>query len=441
MSRIVITHGYSDSNKGDLAIVIATINIVKRLLPDAKVTLQSVYSEDDPQFNHHTRFTRSQGVRVEEGILPSPYIDNEPHGMLRNLKAAIRLIKNILYIYLFNIFSSPLFSSYAGQFNALESLKYADLVIVKGGQFIYNDQGGLRGFLYLWRILKSISLPAKLGKTVILLGHSIGPIRGAYALRMVRKTLSRCKAIVVREEITANLMRDIGLTEKVFLAPDIAFLIEPEEPTERNDIKSMLDNDNWLGVTVTNWSFNDSKKPDQKRREYIEVMIRVLTEVYKRWKLKIIFFPQVSVKSHGESDLDLIELLLNNLKENGVDAEYADGDLSPSKLCYLYGRCRVLLGTRLHSCILAACAGTPVVAIRYQGHKTEGVMANLGLQEFVHDINSLDERSILNSIEKAYSTRDVLSETIKRRVDYCRSDLEIVLHKLIIKGERGKSYN
>ena len=87
-------------------------------------------------------------------------------------------------------------------------------------------------------------------------------------------------------------------------------------------------------------------------------------------------FPQVTVQHHGESDLDLLTQLAQRLQQLGVPYLLVSDDLAPEELSYLYGRCQVLLGTRLHSCILAACAATPVVAIRYQGFKTEGIMSD-----------------------------------------------------------------
>jgi polysaccharide pyruvyl transferase WcaK-like protein len=114
------------------------------------------------------------------------------------------------------------------------------------------------------------------------------------------------------------------------------------------------------------------------------------------------------------------------LRQRGVNVMSITADLWPDEFSYLYGRCRALLGTRLHSCILAACAGCPVVAIRYQGYKTEGVMKGLGLEAFVHDINNVKEEPLLESVHQVLLERDGISERILNRVhSYCEELMTI----------------
>lgn len=138
-------------------------------------------------------------------------------------------------------------------------------------------------------------------------------------------------------------------------------------------------------------------------------------------------FPrQVTVRHHGESDLDMILRVEAILRQRGVDVMSITDDLWPDEFSYLYGRCRALLGTRLHSCILAACAGCPIVAIRYQGFKTEGVMKGLGLEDYVPDINDVKEEPLLESVRQVLLQRDVISKQLQSRVDgYCEELMSI----------------
>ena len=96
------------------------------------------------------------------------------------------------------------------------------------------------------------------------------------------------------------------------------------------------------------------------------------------------------------------------LERHGIKGAVIEDDLWPSELSYLYGLCQITLATRFHSCIYSAIAGTPVIAIRYQGFKTEGVMANAGMERFVHDIDNIDPALIL----------DQIGEILDRRAQY-----------------------
>lgn len=424
--KIVITHTYSDSNKGDLAIVLGTIIGIRKVAPHASILLHSVFSEHDPDFNFHSRFIQKIGLRVEEGVMPSPYVNDKEKGILRNLNALIRLTKHVFALAL--ILKSPkLFSWFHPQkARALSSIKEANLVIAKGGQYIYNDQRGMRGALYLWRMLSIISCAIDLHKPVIILGQSIGPLVSLNARKATAKMLQKCKLVVVREQLTFKLLDEIDVKKNVLMAPDMAFLIEPKAPEE---VPHFIKDDLWIGVTVVNWSFPSSKNPKKQRDKYVQVLVDTLTKAYLNLDLRPVLFPQVTVKHHGESDLDLIDYLYKELQENDIPVKSVKDDLSPSELSFLYGQCTLLLGTRLHSCILAACAGTPVIAIRYQGFKTEGVMANMGLQDYVHDINDIDSGKLLNTITYVVERRNELSQRVIQQVSQYRVDLAEVISK------------
>jgi len=430
--KILITHGYSDSNKGDLAIVMATINAIKKYSPNVDITLHSVYSEKDPEFLFHSRFIRETGIKVEEGILPSPYIDNKPHSILRNLAAVIRLINNTLALFLVSNIPTVFKNIFRKRYQRLKTLQESDIIIAKGGQYIYNDQGGLRGFLYLWRILKPISYSIRYNKPIVLLGQSLGPLNGKIARSMVKKVLSNITLVVARERLSLDLVKSLEPNANVKVEPDMAFLIDPQKPINYNSSNlSKLDSGDWIGITIVKWYFPDCDNPKKALENYKRQIIKVVIHIKKNLKMNVMFFPQVVVEHHGESDLDLIKELVEELKINGIECHYISEDLSPAELSYLYGKCKVLLGTRLHSCILAACSGTPIVAIRYQGYKTEGVMEGLGLQEYVHDINSLDAIKINLSIENAIKNRDELSQKISSRVKSYKDSLEETIREVL----------
>lgn len=420
--KFVMLHGYSDSNKGDLAIVVASIQALRELYPHAEIALQTVFPLEDPDFAFHHRFVTQLGVTVVPMGIPSPYANTERHSMARNLYAAWKLARNAMVQKI--LLSLPaLRSLFSQQALSLDQLREADVVLLKGGQYIYNDQGGIRGLLYLWRILNPIKIAQKLGKPVVMLGQSVGPIVGARAERMTREALGGCQRLIVREDLSARLMEKMGLAPITVMAPDMAFLIRPQAPLESSVEAERLMRDEWLGVTVVNWNFPGAADPLAQRASYEAALIDVCERVYLKFALKIALFPQVTVRHHGESDLDMIFRVEAALRQRNVEVMAITADLRPDEFSYFYGRCEMLLGTRLHSCILAACAGRPVVAIRYQGYKTEGVMKGLGLGEYVHDINHVNADALFASVCKALDQRVEISERIQAIVDAYRKEL------------------
>lgn len=428
--NVLILHGYSDSNKGDLAIVVGMVQGITTVRPGVHIGLQSVYSEIDPEFDFHHRFVRKMGVKVQQMAVPSPYVDSTDQSRFRNVVAMRNLVLSAVAEMLTRLLP-PLRSMLPKQASALDAIRRSDIVLLKGGQYIYNDQRGVRAFLYLWRILHPVYVAAGMAKPVVVLGQSIGPLVDERGRRMTAKALGLCRRLVVREKKTQLLMAELGLQATTELAPDFAFLIEPKRPDSFPETAALIESGRWLGITVVKWSFPDSPDPQAKRAAYLDALTEIATRVHRKTGLRMALFPQVTVQHHGESDVDLLKQLAQRLAQLNIPYVLVVDDLAPEELSYLYGRCEVLLGTRLHSCILAACASTPVVAIRYQGFKTEGIMAELGLGDAVFDIASVDIDGIEAAIYRSLDARSRISTQISERVAGFRRQLVEVLDRVL----------
>lgn len=426
--KVVMLHGYSDSNKGDLAIVVASIQAIKNIYPKSEITLQTVFSKEDPEYIEHHRFVSQLGINVEPMMIPSPYVDNGSHGVFRNLKAMLNLSSN--YIKQFIYLKSERVSKFLGiECSALESIKSADIVLLKGGQYIYNDQGGIRGYLYLWRILNPIYIAAHYNKKVVMLGQSIGPVATRLAKKMTKHALGKCKKLVVREDLSYDLMKELSLDRISVIAPDMAFLTTPKNTQALQNTSSIFDGAKWLGVTVVNWSYPGAPDLHLARKNYEDAIFEASLHMSKKG-YRIALFPQVTVKHHGESDMDVIERLADRLKLADISSVIISNDMWPDEFSYLYSRCEMLLGTRLHSCILAACAYTPVVAIRYQGFKTQGVMKSLGIGQFVHDINNVTSEELISSLESVEVKNAEIRALLSDRVSNFKAELMNIIQNI-----------
>ena len=427
--QITVEYCYSDSNKGDLAITTSTVQLIASLVPAARTVLQSVFPQDDPDFTVHHRFVRQLDVELESMPVPSPRTRPAGHGRLSQTRAAVRLA--IAAGRMAIVERVPSRPAAAELRRAVAHVTDADLVVLKGGQCIYNDQGGVAGLLYLWRMLSPIRLAARHGTPVVMLGQSVGPLRGRLARRMTAGALSHCTRLVVRESRSQRLLAQLGLTDRTVVAPDMAFLVEPRRPSGAGGVLRVVEQRPCLAVTVVNWRFPGSVCPDDARATYESVIAETCARVQSLLGLDIVLVPQVTVRHHGRSDRDVLGRLAGRLEDAGVSVHVVTDDLSPEGLSYVYGRARVLLGTRLHSCILAATAGCPAVAIRYQGVKTEGVMGDLGMGDQVHDIAHLRADDLISSIEHVLANRDALSQDLLRRVAAYRQNLRhLVAHEL-----------
>lgn len=185
-----------------------------------------------------------------------------------------------------------------------------------------------------------------------------------------------------------------------------------------------------IAVTAINWSFPRHPQPHRALANYLEAVFSTLVSTYTVHGLVPVFVMQVTAQHHGQHDYPVVLDLLKHLRSIGVPAHLVDEDLTPSEISYLYGQCEVVLATRLHAIILAACAGTPSVAIRYQGFKTQGIMNGLGLAQYTHDIDNLSTEGLRSSVNQILNRRQALSSEIRARVNRYREDIDIVSEQI-----------
>lgn len=429
--RVVITHCLSDSNKGVVAVLVATIRKIRQHFPDAEIVLHSMYQEDHSHFDYHARFVRKHGVEVQEGILPTPYIDDEATGIASDVPAVFRLFKNIVAAlsvpYLPLILARWLFPRQA---RAYETLQSADLILMKGGHDIGNEQGGLRGRLYFWRILKIISICMRASAPVVILGQSIGRIRSEADGRRVRDVLKGCYKVVVRDEISREMLAGFGLSDNVVVTPDIGFLTE-QEPLGCSVLEHATGK--LVGVTVVNWNYDapGGSSGHAIMDRYIESVSYALERTYKDTGATPVFVLQDMTTFHGQSDLQIVNALSEQLRRRDVPVHVIDQDLDPASLAGIYRRCELVIGTRFHSCVLAAVAGTPAIAIEYQGTKTRGLLRSLDLERYVHELSNLTGEALLDDIRSVFQNRSEIAASLQVSVSSCRASVDATVSELI----------
>lgn len=430
--KVVITHCLSDSNKGVLAVMLATIGKIRAHYPDAEITLHSMYPAGHAQFDHHARFVRRAVVQVREGMLPSPYMDDSAEGFAADIAAVFRLVKYTVAAYALPHLPRPLRRLFGEQAHAYETLAGADLIFMKGGQDIYNDQGGLRGHLYLWRMLQIIASAIDTGVPVVILGQSFGQVTGEGMRRRVRDTLRRCREIVVRDSISAEFLASIGVRDNVVEAPDIGFLTEKD-----TDCGDLLPGEagRWVGVTVVNWQYDASEgqSADHTMHGYVASLVRALETVWREHAVAPVLIAQDATTFHGSNDLQTIGAIADRLRQRGVPVHIVDRDISPSALACVYSRCALILGTRFHSCVLSATVGTPIVAIEYQGTKTRGLMRSLGLEDYVHEIASLDAETLTRSIATVLERREEIAGALRAKATAFRAAIGEKMSEMLLK--------
>ncbi|MCS7158785.1 MAG: polysaccharide pyruvyl transferase family protein, partial [Blastocatellia bacterium] len=113
----------------------------------------------------------------------------------------------------------------------VDSCASADLVLGCGGGYLYDEDapprhiaGEVLSFV-AWHafVLGELLVPLAIGKPLILLPQSIGPLRTKLKRRLIAWIACRAKFTFVRERESLALLDSLGCGRRVMYMPDLAF--------------------------------------------------------------------------------------------------------------------------------------------------------------------------------------------------------------------------
>jgi polysaccharide pyruvyl transferase WcaK-like protein len=408
--RYLVTHMSADTNKGDFAILMATIQALRKIGADEPLTVVSV--ERGNRFgDEDVRLTRALGVEIVGTLEPPRGASGSFPGWL------LAFVTAELWLLLFRVGGShSLRILPRGPRRFFSVFVEAEAVIAKGGSYLYSH-GGLRQNLYLLRMLYPLRVAVAARRPPTLLGVSLGPFSSGLARSAVRRALSRAKFVYLREERSYAIARqELGLRrEAVAVGPDIAFSLRV--PAASNADRGAV------GVTVRDLPFWGSHDPERSRETYRAAILRTLRDLLDRGAEQVIFVPQAI------GDIPFARSLAGEIGD--PDRVVAlESDLSLEQLLALYGQLRFVVATRLHSVILAAVAGTPAVHIAYELQKGVGIMEMLGMSRWVIPATDLTDANLSEMVADLEQELEQVSGRLTSRLEDLRAELDELFEAL-----------
>ncbi len=288
-----------------------------------------------------------------------------------------------------------------------EAFGWADVCVSAGGGYLYDD-GSRTARLNTVRRLLPLRASRRVGVPVVLFSQSIGPFRSRLCRAIVARELRHSRRVIVREELSLGVARAMGLTPE--LCDDVAFSLEPGQPPPgAPDVPRGT-----IGVTAM------SSLPGVDgggHRRYLDELGTGLIEAAAGRPVAVI--SQVSAHA-GDDDVAIGRELCGRLTQAGVNARFVDlGDAGDEEVSAFYGRLELVVASRLHSGILALCAGTPIVALSYLP-KTDGVLARLGMDRWVLPAAGLRADRLASMLFEALAESGALRDEIQARLPSLR---------------------
>lgn len=423
--RITISNNADEANKGDLAILETMVALIRKNWPQAEIcVLNAICSAEEVEAGFP--YVKALNVKQYGAFFPGVFRGGS------KAKELATAAKNLLVSTWILAVARCLGERGArliprGHRPAFLALSQADLVLLKGGSYIVS-YGGAGQLLFLYRALLPTLVSLFMGKRVVILGHSIGPLEGLLSRRLALYCLKRMRRIAARERRTLRfLQQDLGLSGgKVELLPDLAFWFEREDMGKREGllpevlakegIEGVDPSRPKIGLTARPWHFPAQAAPEGLMRRYVDALARFADEAFLTYQANVFIMP------HHLADLPVGKQILAASKHGNVFL--LEGDYPTSVLRQIYGAMDVFVGTRTHSTIFSLTAGVPVIAIAYEIPKGFGILEMAGFGENVIDIASVSCDILLDKVSKWLRASESSRRALRRRMEGFQREIE-----------------
>ncbi|MCW4001027.1 MAG: polysaccharide pyruvyl transferase family protein [Candidatus Bathyarchaeota archaeon] len=287
----------------------------------------------------------------------------------------------------------------------LRAYSRADLIVDLGGDTFSDDYGFLASCMHCY----SLFLAILLGKPYFVCSQTIGPFKTPLTRFFARFILARAQMITVREGLTQKYLLNnlkLALSNRLKLVPDLAFLLEPENPIEIKKLllrKGIRQGD--VPIIIVNpsnliWRYMFPQLSLEERyAQYTRIMARMVDDLPP--EAAVVLVPHVTArkseagKYKNVNDTAAIFSIYQEIK-NKSRVHLITEDLDPREIKGIIKAADLLIGCRMHAVIAALSSGTPTVALSYS-NKTMGIIGELlGLRDIIVNVRDQNDSALIN---------------------------------------------
>lgn len=293
--------------------------------------------------------------------------------------------------------------------------KNYDACIVLGGDCIsqyYSAQVFISDMVKFWRISKK--------QNVYLLGQTMGPFRG-YAVRLIKKCLSRCKIYVRDHECFQYIQNQFGFVN-LYEARDLAFL---DIPFQNDIIKQKDILEKYIGcrpyITVVPSGAN--RQYTSNLNDYLEEYVRIVRRLLDDTDYDILLLAHV-IHVEDSNDKKIIDMLIPRLQEKyRKRIHIVDFLLQPYEARILLGNGLATITGRMHAAVSSINMGTIPICLSYSV-KFKGVIGDeFDLNDYIYQCrgdeywaNALVSKNVCNMLFRALENRSTLVSRITAKL-------------------------
>lgn len=400
--NILLVNQSSAVNVGDNAIHAETLRMLERAFPDARIALTFHEPEVAREvFPRHIIRESIESWAYRIGPDGRPLIAPWPNRLADLARLALGVLVFRATQRTPRMFANPQKQS------LFETFAAADLVLACGGGYLYDTAApiglprALVSFVTWWIFLMGgFLLPLALGKPLVLLPQSIGPLRDPVRRAVTGWIARRARLTLVRERRSLGLLEELGCATRAICTPDMAFGMQSAPPDAARELLARaglweVDAAFRVGVTALDWAGQSGAFAAQQ--PYERALLACIDAITAEGGA-VVLFNQCGGAAAAWDDAR-VNVRLKEAARHPARVLLVNELLPPELLQAAYGQMDYFIGTRMHSVILALNAGVPALAIGYL-HKSQGIMQALGQADRCLDIGAVTPEALIAGFER-----------------------------------------
>jgi polysaccharide pyruvyl transferase WcaK-like protein len=238
----------------------------------------------------------------------------------------------------------------------------------------------------------------------------IGPFPSALSKFMARTVINSCERVIMRDEDSIALAKEIGVTRQIEMAGDAAFLNEISSSTRAKEIMAAEGIDTAspiIGFNITSYLDGWLSSGDKvgSRTEFVDGYAQAVKLAEAAISAN---FPETKSISKvviccSPMDLELSELFASMIGAKVVsNSKYLSHDIQA-----VMREMALMVGMRFHSIILSSSAGVPVIGMIYMP-KVKGYFSLIGTPELGMMMKNASAKNLAEAIVLAYQNRSLI---------------------------------
>ena len=396
--KIYLSGGWGYGNRGDNAILMATLNSFRENIPNADVELSS-YSQSELE--------ESQGLISR----PSMHKVISSGSLLRQWYNRAR--------YQLWVRSPRRFPLPADLQREFEQIKRSDILVLAGGGYFNDNWTSMELAQYAL-----IRMAHRAGTPVVIYGQTLGPFSDSTISGRLKDHLKLVNKIVCRDLPSVSNAKKAGVPDaKVTLSADEAALL-PSFPSE---MESHEEGTPVVGVMVQYFRPHEhegGRSPVGRitSETYFPTLVAALADFASQREVRFRLIPSTIWDELPMSKLATL------MDERGLQFDVMK---NPNASEYVEGCQNVffMLSTNMHPVIIASTTGRPSIALSYN-FKLDYYMSSIGLDSFVNRIDDFDkvelQKQLLDMYDNCSSYEQIVKERKVKVADLAKNNISAV---------------